>query len=244
MTAQTRRYVVLTALHWFPVGLTVPVMVLLAQVRGLALGQIGFVFAVFGVLGALLELPTGGLADVLGRRPVLLAAAPLHVLSCLAFAVAQDLPGFLLAVVLMAVGRTLFSGPLEAWSSTPSTRSTPEPTSHRACPAAARPTAVSAMTLAMALGGTTANIVLPLPLPFLLVGGLVLLRSLLCLRLPGASRDEEALLDQSLHDGQHLLDGLGVADPGAAGQHGEQVTHPPGAVAAGEQRRAIDVDPA
>ena len=65
----TRRYVVLTALHWFPVGLTVPVMVLLAQVRGLTLGEIGFMFAVFGILGALLELPTGGLADVLGRRP-------------------------------------------------------------------------------------------------------------------------------------------------------------------------------
>ena len=90
-------------------------MVLLAQVRGLTLGKIGFVFAVFGVLGALLELPTGGLADVLGRRPVLLAAAVLHVLSCLAFAVAQDVPGFLVAVVLMAVGRALYSGPLEAW---------------------------------------------------------------------------------------------------------------------------------
>ncbi len=117
MTVQrlTRRYVVLTALHWFPVGLTVPVMVLLAQVRGLTLGEIGFMFAVFGILGALLELPTGGLADALGRRPVLLAAAVLHVLSCLAFAVAQELPGFLVAVVLMAVGRTLFSGPLEAW---------------------------------------------------------------------------------------------------------------------------------
>ena len=93
MTAQTltRRSVLLTALDWFPVGLTVPVLVLLAQVRDLTLGQIGFVFALFGVLGALLELPTGGLADVLGRRPVLLAAALLHVLSCLAFAVAQDL---------------------------------------------------------------------------------------------------------------------------------------------------------
>ena len=108
-----------------------------------------------------------------------------------------------------------------------------------------RATAVSAMTLAMTLGGTTANVVLPhLPRPFLVVGGLVLLSALLCLRLPRASRDQEALVDQPLHDGQHLLGGLGVADPGAAGQHGEQVAHLPGAVAAGEQRRAVAVDPA
>ena len=30
----TRRFVVLTGLRWFPVGLTVPVMVLLATARG------------------------------------------------------------------------------------------------------------------------------------------------------------------------------------------------------------------
>ncbi len=116
---------------------------------------------------------------------------------------------------------------------------------HSRVTSAQRATAVSAMTLAMTLGGTTANVVLPyLPQPFLFVGGLVLLSALLCLRLPRPSRDEEALLDEALEDGQHLLGGLVLADPGAAGQHGEQVAHPPGAVAAGEQRRAVDVDPA
>ena len=111
----TNRLVVLTALHWFPVGLTVPVMVLLALDRGLSLAQVGLLFSVYGVLIAVLELPTGGLADVIGRRPVLLAAAVLHGVSCIAFATAQDLSGFLLAKVLMAVGRALLSGPLEAW---------------------------------------------------------------------------------------------------------------------------------
>ncbi|MCW2678750.1 MAG: Major Facilitator Superfamily protein [Frankiales bacterium] len=111
----TNRLVVLTALHWFPVGLTTPVMVLLALDRGLSLADVGLLFGVYGVLLAALELPTGGLADAIGRRPVLLTAAVLHVLSCLAFAGAQGLPGFLGAIALMGVGRALLSGPLEAW---------------------------------------------------------------------------------------------------------------------------------
>lgn len=111
----TRRLVVLTALHWFPVGLTTPVMVLLAQSRGLSLADIGLLYMVYGLLLAGLELPTGGLADVIGRRPVLLASAALHVLGCLAFATAPAMGGFLVAICLMGVGRALLSGPLEAW---------------------------------------------------------------------------------------------------------------------------------
>lgn len=111
----TRRFVVLTALRWLPVGLTVPVMVLLTQARGLSLAEVGLLFTVFGVIVISLELPTGGLADVIGRRPVILAGAALHLMSCLAFFVAEDVPGFLLAIALHGLGRVLDSGPLEAW---------------------------------------------------------------------------------------------------------------------------------
>ncbi|RZU34216.1 MFS transporter [Blastococcus saxobsidens] len=111
----TRRLVGLTALRWLPVGLTTPVTVLLAQARGLSLAEIGLLFTLHGVVVVALELPTGGLADVLGRRPVLLAGAALHLASCVLFAVATSLPGFVLAVLALGLGRTLDSGPLEAW---------------------------------------------------------------------------------------------------------------------------------
>src|SRR5688572_10826066 len=62
-----------------------------------------------------LELPTGGLADVLGRRPVVVAGAALHLGSCLVFATATSFPGFLAAILLLGVGRALDSGPVEAW---------------------------------------------------------------------------------------------------------------------------------
>ncbi len=115
VTQATRRYVGLTALRWLPVGLTVSVSVLLALSRGLTLAQIGLVFVAHSLLVVLLELPTGGLADAIGRRPVLVASGVLHLLACLAYATADDLTGFLLAAGLQATGRALDSGPLQAW---------------------------------------------------------------------------------------------------------------------------------
>lgn len=111
----TRRFVVLTALRWFPVGLTVPVMVLLATARGLSLPDLGLLLTAYGLVTLALELPTGGLADVLGRRPVVLLGTALHALSCTAFVLADGVLGFLLAFVLHGIGRALDSGPVEAW---------------------------------------------------------------------------------------------------------------------------------
>ena len=111
----TRRLVGLTALRWLPVGLTTPVMVLLAQARGLTLAEVGLLFTAHGLVVVVLELPTGGLADALGRRPVLLAGAALQLAAFVVFAAADGFAVFLVAVLLMGLGRTLDSGPLEAW---------------------------------------------------------------------------------------------------------------------------------
>ena len=86
--AATRRLVGLTALRWLPVGLTTPITVLLAQSRGLSLAEIGLLFTLHGVVVLALELPTGGLADVLGRRAVVVTGAALHLVSCVIYATA------------------------------------------------------------------------------------------------------------------------------------------------------------
>lgn len=62
-----------------------------------------------------LEVPSGALADALGRRRVILAGAVLTVLSLLAFALAQSVAAFMVSVALLATGRALISGSLEAW---------------------------------------------------------------------------------------------------------------------------------
>src|SRR3954464_10481333 len=109
------RYLVLVGLRWLPTGLLIPVIVLLALSRGLSLTEIGFVFALQGLVVLFLELPTGGLTDALGRRPVLILASLVAVVSMSLVYVADSVALFAVAMILQGVFRALDSGPLEAW---------------------------------------------------------------------------------------------------------------------------------
>jgi predicted MFS family arabinose efflux permease len=110
-----RRFLALTALRWLPVGLLMPVFVLVPLSRGLTLTEIGVVFAAQGLVVLALELPTGGLSDALGRRPVLLVASLIAIVSLALFTLADSAALFIAAMVLQGVYRALDSGPLEAW---------------------------------------------------------------------------------------------------------------------------------
>ena len=115
-----RRFLVLLAMRWFQTGVQLPVLVLLLRARDLDLTTIGIVTAVYGLTTALFELPTGGLADVVGRRPVLVAAAVMLAAESVLFAVGQVTAVLIVGAVVGGLGRALDSGPLEAWSSTQS----------------------------------------------------------------------------------------------------------------------------
>ncbi|MCL7458456.1 MFS transporter [Micromonospora echinofusca] len=110
-----RRYLVLYGLRWLPAGLLIPVMILLMQERGLSLSQIGLVVTAQGLIVLALELPTGGFADALGRKPVLVAAWVTCVISLAVFVVADSFWLFFLSWALQGVYRALDSGPLESW---------------------------------------------------------------------------------------------------------------------------------
>jgi MFS family permease len=109
------RFLVLTALRWLPVGLLVPVLVLLPLDRGLSLSQVGLAASLQGLVVLALELPTGGLADSLGRRAVLLVAGVVGIVSVAVALFSYSLAGFAVAYALQGVYRALDSGPLEAW---------------------------------------------------------------------------------------------------------------------------------
>jgi MFS family permease len=111
----TRHFILLRALRWLPLGLVLPFLVITPEARGLSLGAIGAVFAVHSAVAIALEVPSGALADVVGRRRVLLAGASLTTLSLLIFAVAGSIVAFMASVALLAAGRALISGSLEAW---------------------------------------------------------------------------------------------------------------------------------
>lgn len=113
--AVRRRYLILIALRWLPTGLLIPIIVLLALSRGLSLTEIGLVFSIQGLVVLVLELPTGGLSDALGRRPVLILASLVSLLALGVLYVADSVATFAVATFLMGIFRALDSGPLEAW---------------------------------------------------------------------------------------------------------------------------------
>ncbi|WP_338674245.1 MFS transporter [Streptomyces sp. SCSIO 30461] len=110
-----RRFTVVTFLFWLPVGLYLPALVLLPTERGFSVAAIAGLFAVYSLTVAALELPTGGLSDVIGRRPVLVAAGVLNLAALVLFAVGTTAWVLTLAMLLLGAGRALSSGPAEAW---------------------------------------------------------------------------------------------------------------------------------
>lgn len=108
-------FLLLTLTRWFPVGLVVTVTTLLPLERGLSVPQALTALSLAGFTVFLLELPTSGLADTLGRRPLLIAAAVFQVAAAVLFLSAQTFWAFALAAAVTGIFRALDSGPLEAW---------------------------------------------------------------------------------------------------------------------------------
>ena len=111
----TRRYAVIAGVQEMAVALPMPVLILHMTGRGLDLGLIGLAFTVRAVLVVLLEIPTGGLADAIGRKPVALASQVLTLGSFTALLFLTGPLTALLYAVLQGVGAALHSGALDAW---------------------------------------------------------------------------------------------------------------------------------
>ncbi|MFF5897788.1 MFS transporter [Streptomyces argenteolus] len=110
-----RRYVTVSFLFWLPAGLALAPMVLLLTERGLALAAVAGAFAAHSLTAAALELPTGGLSDVVGRRVVLAWAGVLNACALMLVGLGSAPWVLALGMALMGAGRALSSGPAEAW---------------------------------------------------------------------------------------------------------------------------------
>ena len=90
------------------------VWVLLLALRGFSLVQIGMAEAVFHVVSLCCELPSGLLADVLGRKRTLIASQAMFMLSALLMAASRGMDGVCLSLAFSALGYNLESGTREA----------------------------------------------------------------------------------------------------------------------------------
>ncbi len=110
-----RTYYLTQGLLWLATALPAALLVLLAQNRGITLGQIGLLFGTYALTAAICEVPSGMLADAWGRKPTTLLAYTLMIAAQTLLIWAFSLPLLLVWALLYGVGRALVSGALEAW---------------------------------------------------------------------------------------------------------------------------------
>lgn len=113
--AVQRRFLVLRLTRWLPTGLLIPILILFLLDRGLSLAQVGIGTAVMGGIVLLLELPTGGLADALGRRRVLIMANLFELVSLAILLSSRSFAWIVVAFAIQGIFRALESGPLDSW---------------------------------------------------------------------------------------------------------------------------------
>ena len=110
-----RIYHSVISLFWLATSLPMALLVLLAQARGIDLFQVGITMGLYSLTIVLLEVPTGGLADALGRKRVAILAYSIILVSGIVLLGAFTFPIFLVGFMLNGVGRALSSGALDAW---------------------------------------------------------------------------------------------------------------------------------
>ena len=110
-----RVYYLIVSLFWFATALPMALFILLAQARGFNLFQIGLMMGIYSLTVVLLEVPTGGLADAVGRKRVAVIAYSCMMLYSILFLFAFSFPVMLAASITSGIGRALSSGALDAW---------------------------------------------------------------------------------------------------------------------------------
>ncbi|KUP93475.1 MFS transporter [Tritonibacter horizontis] len=99
----------------FAMGLTVAVVALALTDRGMDLFQISLLFGIYALTTMAMELPFGGLADSIGRKPVFLTAVVASLISLALFLSTREFYVLALSFAFIGFGRALRSGTLDAW---------------------------------------------------------------------------------------------------------------------------------
>jgi len=101
--------------HFLPLGLLFPVSTLYLLEMGFSLGIIGTALACYSFTVFLLEIPTGGLADRMGRIGLYRISLLVNLLTNVLFLFCQNSLILFIAMITMGIARALSSGSFDAW---------------------------------------------------------------------------------------------------------------------------------
>lgn len=102
-----RLYLIKTA-KWFM--LYMPIVVPFYESNGLSMKDIMVLQALYSIAIVVLEIPSGYLADVIGRRKTLILGAVFGTIGFATYSLSHGFIGFLLAEVVLGIGQSCISG--------------------------------------------------------------------------------------------------------------------------------------
>lgn len=116
MNARLRRNIVLDYINTFVTNLNMQssIWVLYLAYCGLNLAQIGMVEGIYHATGIVFEIPSGAVADLLGRKRSMVLGKVCIAVSCIIMLFARSFWFFALSFVIQALGNNLNSGSEEA----------------------------------------------------------------------------------------------------------------------------------
>lgn len=114
MTQTASRFTLHQLIHWGAVGIMVPVMTLVLRRIGLSLLEVGFALAAYSLTTVLLEVPSGALSDLWGRRRTYSLGTICDLASVGLLVYAPSVGVVVVASALRGVGRAFASGSLDA----------------------------------------------------------------------------------------------------------------------------------
>lgn len=101
-------------LNFFSLGLMSPILTLILLNKGATLQTLPLILAVYSFTAMVIELPSGILADMIGRKEIFLVASLFQAVSCILLCLAMNTIGLFLFAVFSGVSRAFSSGSLDA----------------------------------------------------------------------------------------------------------------------------------
>jgi len=108
-------YLLVSLIATFLSALHAAVYVTYLLQSGLSLFEVSLVNLFFMVSAFLLEIPTGAVADLWGRKFSFILSSIINGIGFFVYSMADSFSGFIIAEIIIALGMTLMSGALRAW---------------------------------------------------------------------------------------------------------------------------------